>query len=229
VQDTFIKFFHQSTCDKVVSADKMMIHARGPVWHRKHQKLGLIPKGLTGLDTAASWSYRKSDGWVYGHGTFCMVACRNRILGAFKWMRNSAHEAKRMWLETGKLKGLMTTVLMDSKADDQALFFQMQRQRRILLLTTTRKGTDKSPARKRMIKVLTQRKHKRLYKQRSYTVEPMQGLVKGIFDLETCWMRGNANNRWLFAAMGVVVQMHQYQAWQEGRSTWAIKQEVLGR
>jgi hypothetical protein len=207
----------------------MMIHARGPVWHREHQKLGIIPKGLTGLDTAASWSDSRSDGWVYGHGTFCLVACTNCILGAFKWMRNSAHEAKRLWLETGQLTGLMTTVRMDSKADDQALFFQMQRQRRLLLLTTTRKGTNKSPSRKRMIKVLMQRKNKRLYRQRSSTVEPMQGLVNEIFALETCWMRGNANNRWLFAAMGVVVQMHQYQAWQEGRSTWAIKHEVLGR
>jgi hypothetical protein len=134
-----------------------------------------------------------------------------------------------MWLETGKLKGVMTTGLMDSKADDQARFFQMPRQRRILLLTTTRKGTDKSPARKRMIKGLTQRKNTRLYQQRSDTVEPMQGLVKDLFALATCWMRGHANNRWLFAAMGVVVQMHQYQAWQEGRSTWAITQEVLGR
>ena len=213
----------------MVSADKLRIHARGPVWHRQHQKLGIIPKGLTGLDTAASWSYRKSDGWVYGPGTFCMVACRNRIRGVFKWMRNRAHEAKRLWLETGQLKGLITTGLMDSKAADQALFFQRQRQRRILLLTTTRQGTDKSPARKRMIKGLTQRKNKRLYKQRSYTVEPMQGLVKDLFALETCWRRGNANNRWLLAAMGVVVHMHQYQAWQEGRSTWAITQEVLGR
>jgi hypothetical protein len=213
----------------VVSADKMMIHARGPVWHRKQQQQGIIPAGLHGLDTDATWSYSKSDGWVYGHGTFCMVACKNCLLGAFKWMRNSGHEAKRMWLETGKLKGLITIILMDSKADDQALFFELQRQRHILLLTTTRKGKDKSPTRKRMIKVLQKQKNKRLYKQRSYTVEPMQGLVKDIFELERCWMRGNENNRWLFAAMGVVVQMHQYRAWTEGRSTWAIKQEVLGR
>jgi hypothetical protein len=213
----------------VVSADKMMIRARGAVWHRKQQKQGIIPKGLTGLDTEATWSYSKSDGWVYGHGTFCMVACKNRILGAFKWMRNSANEAKRMWLETGKLHRLITTVLMDSKADDKDLFFELQRQRGILLLTTPRKGADKSPERQRMIKVLKQKKHKRLYKQRGYTVEPMQGLVKDIFDLETCWMHGNENNRWLFAAMGVVVQMHQYRAWQAGRSTWAIKREVLGR
>jgi hypothetical protein len=223
------QIFHQSTCDQVVSADKRMIHARGPVWHRKHQKPGIIPTRLTGLDTAASWSDRKSDGWVYGHGTFCRVAWKSRSLGACKWRRHSAHEAKRMWLETGKLKGLMTTGLMDSKAAEQALFVQMPRPRRILLLTTTRQGADKSPARKRMITVLTPRQQKRLYKQRSYTVEPRQGLVNDLFDLETCWMRSNANHRWLFAAMGVVVHMHQYQAWQEGRSTWAINQEVLGR
>jgi hypothetical protein len=229
VQDTFIKFFHQTTYDEVVSADKMMIHARGPVWHRKPQQQGIIPAGLHGLDTDATWSYSKSDGWVYGHGIFCMVACQNCLLGAFKWMRNSSHEAKRMWLETGKLKGLITTVLRDSKADDQALFSELQRQRHILLLTTTRKGQDKSPKRKRMVKVLQQQKNKRLYKQRSYTVEPMQGLVKDIFELERGWMRGHENNRWLFAAMGVVVQMHQYRAWIEGRATWAIKQEVLGR
>jgi hypothetical protein len=42
-------------------------------------------------------------------------------------------------------------------------------------------------------------------------------------------MRGNANNRWLFAAMGVAGQMHQYRAWQAGRSLGAIKAEVLGR
>lgn len=229
MQDTFIKFFHQNTCDKVVSADKMMVPARGPVWHRKHQEQGVIPEGLRGLDTDGTWSYSKSDGWVYGHGTFCMVACKSRILGAFKWMRNSGNEAKRMWLETGKLKGLITTVLMDSKADDKDLFFEFARQRKMLLLTTTRKGMDKSAQRQCMIKVLKEKKNKRVYKQRGYTVEPMQGLVKDIFELERCWMRGNENNRWLFAAMGVVVQMHQYRAWEAGRSTWAIKQEVLGR
>lgn len=229
MQDTFIRFFHRSTCDSVVSADKMMVRARGPVWHRKHQAQGIIPPGLTGLDMEATWSYSKSDGWVYGHGTFCLVACKTKILGAFKWMRNSANEAKRMWLETGKLKGEITTVLMDSKADDKDLFYELQRQRGILLLTTPRRGADKSAERQRMVKVLKRRKHKQVYKQRSYTVEPMQGLVKDIFELERCWMRGDENNRWLFAAMGVVVQMHQHRAWQAGRSPWAIKQEVLGR
>jgi hypothetical protein len=37
----------------------------------------------------------------------------------------------------------------------------------------------------------------------------MQGLVKGIFCLERCWMRGHRHDRWLFAAMAITVQLHQ--------------------
>jgi len=180
----------------------MRVHARGPVWHRKPQAQGIIPKGLHGLDTEGTWSYSRSAGWVYGHGTFCLVACRTRRLGAFKWMRNSGNEAQRMGLETGKLKGLVRTVLMDSKADAQAVFREFQRQRGMLLLTTARKGADKSPGRQRMVKVLKQRKNKKIYKQRNYTVEPMQGLLKEIFELERCWMRGNTHNRWVFRRDG---------------------------
>jgi hypothetical protein len=67
-----------------------------------------------------------------------------------------------------------------------------------------------------------------LYKERGQTVEAMQGLVKESFGLERWWMRDHQNNRWLFAAMGVAVRLHQGRALQEKRSTWKIKQEVLG-
>jgi hypothetical protein len=55
-------------------------------------------------------------------------------------------------------------------------------------------------------------KLKQIYKERPYRVEPMQGLVKDIFKLDNCWMRGNANNQWLFTAMGLTIQMHQLKA-----------------
>lgn len=207
----------------------MLGPARGPVWQRQPQKQGIIPHGRQGLDTAGTWRYRQSGGWGYGHGAFCVVAGRTRVLGAFKWMPNRGNEAKRLWLETGKLKGVITTVLMDRKAEDKDLFFELRRQRGLLLLTTARKGADKRPARHRRGKVLKQRKNKRLYQQRRYTVEPRQGLLKDIFDLERCWRRGKENNRWVFAALGVAMQMPQYRAWRDGRSPWAIKSEVLGR
>jgi hypothetical protein len=50
-------------------------------------------------------------------------------------------------------------------------------------------------------------------------IEPMQSLVKDIFDLGHCRMRGNSNNRWLFAAMGLTIQMHQLEAYKKGRSS----------
>jgi len=87
---------------------------------------------------------------------------------------------------------------------------------------------DKTPHRKKMIQFMRKPKHQKIYRERSYKVEPMQGLVKDIFELDRCWMRGDDNNRWLFAAMGLTVQMHQLQAFKQGRSTWKIKELVLG-
>jgi len=212
----------------VVSDDKMRNKALGPVWHRTHQRQGHVPQGLRGLDREATWRDRKSDGWVYGHGSFCLVSHRPVVLGAFKIMRNSAHEAKRLWWETGHLKGLVKTVIMDGKADDQALFGEFRRQRRMTLLTWPRHHSAHTAEQRAMIRLLNRPRNKRLYRERAQTVEPMQGLVKEIFGLDRCWMRGHQNNRWLFAAMGVAVQLHQTKALKEQRSTGKIKQEVLG-
>jgi hypothetical protein len=91
-----------------------------------------------------------------------------------------------------------------------------------------RSKMDKSAARKQMIAEQMKPENRQIYKHRSITVEPMQGLVKELFELEKCWMRGDQSNRWLFAAMGIVVQMAQRTAYLNGSSTWNIKNEVLG-
>lgn len=187
-----------------------------------------MPKGLHGVDKEATWSYSKADNWIYGHGSFSLVSHRVPVLGCFIWMPNSANEAKRLWMESGRYTERLDTVVMDSKADDYALFREFQRQRDMTLLTRCRKNMNKTPERRRMIAVMKQAKHRQLLKERKYTVEPMQGLVKDIFELDRCWMRGNKNNRWLFAAMGLAVQMHQLRAYRNKQSTWSIKSEVLG-
>jgi len=46
--------------------------------------------------------------------------------------------------------------------------------------------------------------------------------------LERAWMRGNESNRWVFAAMGVAVQVAQRIAYHNGASTWRVKALVLG-
>jgi len=99
-----------------------MIKARGPGWHQKQKKQGVIPLGVRGLDKEATWSYSHADGWVYGHGSFCLVSHHTPVRGMFQWMPNSAHEAKRLQVEISKFTGLVSTVCMDSKADDQQLY-----------------------------------------------------------------------------------------------------------
>jgi hypothetical protein len=187
----------------------MMNRAKGPKWHKKQKDKGIIPKNLRGIDKEATWCKSNADGWVYGHGSFCLTSHRVPFLGRFVWMKNSANEAKRMWLETGHLKGLIDYVAMDSKADDYDLYHEYQRQRKVKLVTFCREHMDKTPKRRQMIADMHQSRHQQIYKERGYRVEPMQGIVKDIFDLNRCWMRGNNNNRWLFAAMGLAVQMHQ--------------------
>lgn len=206
----------------------MMVKARGPVWHKKQKEQGIIPKGLTGLDKEATWGKSNSDGWVYGHGTFSIVSHKTSVLGVFKWMPNSGHEGKLLETEIVSFTGLVKKVCMDSKADDQPMYASLKRDCKMQLLTVSRKGMDKTAERQQMIKEMSSDRNRKIYRSRSTTVEPMQGLVKELFELETCWMRGDANNRWLFAAMGIAVQMAQDKATRSGKSTWRIKQEVVG-
>jgi len=116
-------------------------------------------------------------------------------------MKNSANEAKRMWLETYCHKDTIDYVAMDSKADYYDLFREFKRQRKVNLVTRCRENMLKSDHRKKMHIIKKSSKHLQIYKERAYRVEPIQGLVKEIFELDSCWMRGNKNNLWLFAAM----------------------------
>ena len=146
-------------------------------------------KGLRGVDKEASWGKSHSDGWVYGHGSFSFASHKVPFLGCFIWMPNSGNEAKKLWHETYHLKGLIDFLAMDSKADDYDLFRELKRQRKINLITSCRKNMDKTPKRRKMIAFMKRPKHKQIYKERSTKVEPMQGLVKDIFELDRCWMR----------------------------------------
>ncbi len=206
----------------------MMNRAKGPVWHRKQKELGIIPDRLRGIDKEATWCTSKSDGWIYGHGSFSLVTHGTPFVGCFQWMPNSGNEAKRLWVEAGGLRGLVSHICMDSKADDQDLYREFFKQRGMQLITYPNAKHNKTPERREMIRALKNRKLRRIYRERSQTVEPMQGLIKELFELERCWMRGDTSNRWLFAAMGVAVQIAQLKAVREKRSTWCIRQEVLG-
>jgi len=205
-----------------------MVKAKGPVWHKKDKAANHIPPRLTGLDKEATWSKSRADGWVYGHGTFSIVSHKTPVLGCFMWMTNSAHEGKRMYEEAAYYQGSLTYLAMDSKADDQSMFQELKENYQINLVTVCRKNMNKTENRRKMIQAMQSKRNQNILKERGQTVEPMQGIVKDIFELDRCWMRSDASNRWLFAAMGISVQIAQLKAYKENKSTWKIKSEVLG-
>lgn len=90
----------------------MMIRAKGPVWHQKQKKLGIIPPRLRGVDKEADWGKSKAKGWVYGHGTFMLTPVNTPIVGLFVWMPNNGNEAKKMEQEIIHYDDLISTVLM---------------------------------------------------------------------------------------------------------------------
>jgi hypothetical protein len=84
------------------------------------------------------------------------------VVGALKAMRNSAYDATRVGLETGPLKGLVKTVIMDRKAAAQALFLECRRPRGMTLLTWPRPNRDHTPRRRARLRRLTWPRYKRL-------------------------------------------------------------------
>jgi hypothetical protein len=142
----------------------MMNKAKGSLWHKNQKEQGIIPKGLRGIDQEATWCKSNADGWVYGHGSFCLTSHKHPVLGCFLWMRNSANEAKRMWLETFHIKDQLDYIAMDSKADDVDLFLEFNRQRRMNLITICRPNIYKTPPRKKMVQFMKKPKHKKIYR-----------------------------------------------------------------
>ena len=83
---------------------------------QKQKAQGIIPKGLRRLDQEATWGKSQADGWVYGHGSFCLTSYTIPVVGLFKWMPNSAHEGKRLGEEMPPFEGLVKKVFMDSNS-----------------------------------------------------------------------------------------------------------------
>jgi len=63
-------------------------------------------------------------------------------------------------------------VAMDSKADDYSLFREIDSQWQVNLVTSCRKNILKSGHRKKLDRIMKRPRHRQIYKERAYRVEP---------------------------------------------------------
>lgn len=199
---------------RTTAADKSLIEALGPQWHKKNRLANHIPRGLRGVDRDSAWGYSKHDGWVQGY-SYEVVVTANRVgtvwplLASVGTASSSEHVTFEPKIE--QLPKETNYVLADSGYDNNHYGEKIEwdergrrtgrrflcpeniraRQRR-----ESRSTTCTARRRRQRRRFLQSRRGKKLYAQRRQTVEPFNEWFKALFELDRkVWHRGLANNQ----------------------------------
>jgi hypothetical protein len=201
-----------------VSADKSVIQAQGPAWPVAQQRRG---KRSAGVDTQASWTYSRHHGWQFGYAYEAVVSrTKSRVVWPMLASVETARvKESKMFLEKipdlpRQTRWVAADKGYDSNAVGEAVEWDAQDRRtgrRFLCPQIYRRGEHrrgKGPRKERgarakhrrrreeRLDFLDSRAGRRLYRERSQTVEPFHQWFKQRFELlEHCWHRGLNNNR----------------------------------
>jgi hypothetical protein len=202
----------------VVAADKSLVQARGPLWHKSDRKKNRIPKGLHGVDQDSDWGCSKHDGWVQGYSFEVVVsATKNGLVFPLLASADTA-SAKEMTTFDQKIDDLPEStknVVADSGYDSNHIAERIEysaesrRTGRRFLCPENKRGSKHKLGRKpvqprdeshrrRLARrqFYRSRRGKAIYRRRSQTVEPFNEWFKSLFELDDrVWHRGLENNQ----------------------------------
>jgi hypothetical protein len=157
---------------RAVSLDSTALATGGGVWHKKHRELGEIPH--SSIDTEAGWSKSGWHGWWYGwklHLAITVGAVWIPLAAELTVANHADNEVAPRLLEQVPLE--TRYVLGDTHYNDGDL--RSQCQRRGTELVATRRGAyphrDGGAAVRQVFHQL-----------RSKSIEPFNGLFKGVFE-----------------------------------------------
>lgn len=201
-----------------VAADKSLVAARGPLWHKSDRKKNRIPKGLRGVDRNSDWGCSKHDGWVQGYSFEVVVSATKNSL-VFPLLASvdtaSAKETTTFDEKIDDLPADIKNVSADSGYDSNHVGERIEYSaegkrtgRRFLCPENKRGSKDKSghktvqprdeSHRRRLARrgFYRSRRGKAIYRRRGQTVEPFNEWFKSLFELdERVWHRGTENNQ----------------------------------
>jgi hypothetical protein len=201
---------------QAVVADKSLVPARGPAWHKRQRIKGIVPRGV---DRDSTWSYSEHHGWVQGYGYEVVVSAAKTGV-VFPLLANvetaSVRETKTFLQQIPHLPQETTVVMADSGYDandiGEAIEWTPEGKRtgRRFLCRQIKRWHD--PAKRRWrethrrqmrrarrearAKYFQTRKSRLLYRRRARSVEPFNQWFKNLFQLGAkAWHRGLDNNR----------------------------------
>lgn len=233
----------------VVAADKSLIAARGPLWHKSDRKKNRIPKGLCGVDRDSDWGCSKHDGWVQGY-SFEVVVSATKNSPVFPLLASadtaSAKETATFDPKIDNLPESTKNIVADSGYDSNHVAERVEystesrRTGRRFLCPENKRGSKEEsrrrppkprnePHRRRLARrqFYRSRRGQALYRRRSQTVEPFNEWFKSLFELEDrVWHRGLDNNQTqLLAALfayGLLVRYNHRRGNENGQIRWII-------
>ena len=180
----------------VMSADSMLMHASGNVWHAQDRKAGRYPS-CGNIDTDAHWGVSGANEWVFGYRLHCLVS---GDAGAPLPRDVRVHPANvrdaSVFREElcGSFNDETLVVLADSGYDEAACYASCDdKEISLIAPITVKKGT---PSERRERAALYQDPEVReVFAVRRITVEPFQGHLKELFALEYLPVKGLLNVR----------------------------------
>jgi hypothetical protein len=173
--------------------------ARGPKWHQKQRKKGIVPSGLRNLDSDSKWSKSDHRGWVQGHRLVLQTLLLPMPMPLFAtWQANNVYEEELALaaLEKGDLA--VTSFLLGDRSFGSP---------------TLTKAYGKAGAWLQMPKqlpALYQTWKQALYVLRKETIELLFQRIVQVFDLKRCPTKGLKRNG---AFVILAVWLYQVIAW----------------
>jgi Transposase DDE domain len=220
---------------EVVAVDKSLLEGLGPPWHKGDRAKGEVPAGV---DPDTTWGYSVHHGWVQGYSYEVVVTATP---GVVVWPllasvdTANASEAATFGPTVGELPPGVHYVDADSgyAVDDFQKGSEEDAQgrrtgRRFLCPENPRNGTGQKPGpaqqrRQRRRRFLAGRRGRRIYRQRSRTVEPFHEWLVRAVELDRVWHRGLDNNRTQLLAAIFAYQVLLRYNHQQGASNGRIK------
>lgn len=232
-----------------VAADKSLVAACGPKWHKSDRQKNRVPKRLRGVDLDSTWGYSKHDGWVQGY-SFDVVVSSTKGSTVFPLLASvstaCAKETTTFDPKIDHLPEKAKHVLADSGYDSNHVAERIEwiderrrTGRRFLCPENPRGSKPKSksvskPPRNESQRRRQQRRKfyksprgRKLYARRSQTVEPFNEWFKSLFELEErVWHRGLKNNQTQMLASifayQLLVRYNHRQGYDNGQIRWII-------
>lgn len=207
-----------------------MFEARGPKWHKKHRRRGVIPKKLRNVDTDSEWGYSHYRGWVQG---YALVLVSTATEGGLRVPTDAQSgtanccEKHMFYPMIEELPQQARYVVADLGFDDKKLFEGCERlengrwQRRLVLPLKEYKTTPKK--RRSRVRFFQSSLGQRIYKLRKTSVEPLFDILKNLFEMEPVWMKGKQNVFSLLLLMVYAYQMLLYFNQKFGDKTAHVK------